>query len=115
MLVLFETSAGYALFKVLKPGKLTDAQNIWQEFSTPEKASSVVKLTSFAPFSSTTEAVVAASSIIECTLDKNLKKFLKKNIISKEVEDELAVADIKLGAMIKDKMEIKCVCNDMVM
>ena len=40
----------------------------------------MVKLKSFAPFASTTEAVVAATSIIDSTLDKNLKKFLKKNM-----------------------------------
>jgi nucleolar protein 58 len=41
MLVLFETPAGYALFKVLKEGKLKDVENLWTEFSTPEKAASV--------------------------------------------------------------------------
>ena len=72
----------------------------------------MVKLKSFAPFASTTEAVVAATSIIDSTLDKNLKKFLKKNI--KEQSDELAVADIKLGGLIKEKLDIKCVFNDSV-
>ena len=80
MLLLFETPAGYALFKVLKPGKLSEP-NVWQDFETPEKAANMVKLKSFAPFNDTTEAVVAATSIIESTLDKTLKKFLKKNII----------------------------------
>ena len=74
----------------------------------------MVKLKSFAPFASTTEAVVAATSIIDSTLDKNLKKFLKKNILSKEVADELAVADIKLGGLIKEKLDIKCVFNDSI-
>ena len=76
------------------------------------RANSMVKLKSFAPFASTTEAVVAATSIIDSTLDKNLKKFLKKNI--KEQSDELAVADIKLGGLIKEKLDIKCVFNDSV-
>eukprot|EP01038_Epipyxis_sp_PR26KG_P004538 gene4538-6408_t len=115
MLLLFESPAGYALFKVLKPGALKEVSNIWEEFKTVEKASSIVKLKSFTPFANTTEAVVAATSIIESTLDKTLKKFLKKNIISKEISDELAVADIKLGGLIKDKLDIKCVCNDSVM
>ena len=38
MLVLFETPAGYALFTVLKEAKLKDVDNIWTEFSSPEKA-----------------------------------------------------------------------------
>ncbi|KAJ1402493.1 hypothetical protein B484DRAFT_457761 [Ochromonadaceae sp. CCMP2298] len=114
MLLLFETSAGYALFKVLKPAKLEDATNLWKEFQTPEGAASMIKLKSFAPFGSTTDAVVAATSIIEGTMDKNLKKFLKKSISSKDVGDELAVLDIKLGGLIKEKMDIKCVSNDAI-
>jgi nucleolar protein 58 len=82
MLLLFETSAGYALFKVLKPGKLGEVSDIWKHFTTAEDAASQVKLKSFSPFESTTDAVVAATSIIESTLDKGLKKFLKKSVVS---------------------------------
>jgi nucleolar protein 58 len=115
MLLLFESPAGYALFKVLKPGKLSEVSNLWEEFQTPEKAASIVKLKSFSPFQNTTEAVVAATSIIENTMDKSLKKFLKKNIVSKELSDELAVSDLKLGGLIKEKLDIKCVCNDSIL
>jgi len=38
MLVLFETPAGYALIKVKNEGKLSDADNLYKEFETPEKA-----------------------------------------------------------------------------
>lgn len=38
MLVLFETAAGYALFKVLDESKIEEADNVWKEFETPEKA-----------------------------------------------------------------------------
>lgn len=41
MLVLFETPAGYALFKVLEKGKLKDTDNMFKEFQTPEKASNM--------------------------------------------------------------------------
>lgn len=33
MLVLFETSAGFALFKVLDEGKLSQINDIYKEFS----------------------------------------------------------------------------------
>lgn len=115
MLLLFETSAGYALFKVLKPGKLAETDKIWEDFTTPEGAAGIVKLKAFAPFGNTTEAVVAATSIIESTLDKSLKKFLKKNVTSKDIADELAVSDNKLGGLIKEKLDIQCVHNDSVM
>jgi nucleolar protein 58 len=38
MLVLFETAAGYALFKVLEDDKLKEPDELWKEFETPEKA-----------------------------------------------------------------------------
>jgi hypothetical protein len=41
MLLLFETSAGYALFKVLKPKKL-DEDNLWEQFTSPEKAGNFI-------------------------------------------------------------------------
>lgn len=113
MLLLFETPAGYALFKVADD-KIRSAENIWEDFQTADRASSVVKLKAFKAFDSTTDAVVAATSIVESKLDKTLKKFLTKNIVSKSIADELAVADIKLGGLIKDKLDISCVFNDSV-
>lgn len=115
MLLLFETSAGYALFKVLNEGKLSEVSDLYKDFETAEKASSMVKLKNFLPFEGTVEAVVAATSVIESRLDKSLQKFLKKNIVSKGIQDELAVADIKMGGLIKDQLDIKCVCNDSIM
>uniref|UniRef100_A0A8K9X4N9 Nucleolar protein 58 n=1 Tax=Oncorhynchus mykiss TaxID=8022 RepID=A0A8K9X4N9_ONCMY len=38
MLVLFETTAGYAIFKVLDESKLQEVDSLWKEFETPEKA-----------------------------------------------------------------------------
>ncbi|RYH30456.1 hypothetical protein EON65_05050 [archaeon] len=99
MLLLFETPGGYALFKVGKKAS--------------EDISSNIKLKAFEPFESTTDAVVAATNLIESKLDKNLKKFLKKQFEGKDAE-ELAVADVKLGAVIKEKLDIKCVHNDTV-
>ena len=115
MLLLFESSAGYALFKV-KGDKIAkaDPAAIWEQFSTPEGAAEMVKLKAFGAFDSTTDAVVAASSLVEGTLDKGLKKFLKKNIVSKAIEDELAVNDVKLGGLVKDKLDIQCVSNESV-
>ena len=39
MLVLFETPAGYALFKVLNEKKLQKSDNLFEDFASPEKAS----------------------------------------------------------------------------
>lgn len=37
-MVLFETAAGYAMFKLLSDKKLKNVDNIYEEFSTAEKA-----------------------------------------------------------------------------
>jgi hypothetical protein len=44
MLALFETPAGFALFKVLNEKKLDNVEDLWKEFETPEVARKV-KLT----------------------------------------------------------------------
>ena len=38
MLVLFETAAGHALFKVQDEGKLSKSDDIYQHFETSDKA-----------------------------------------------------------------------------
>jgi nucleolar protein 58 len=106
MLVLFETPAGYALFKVSDEKKLKKVDNIMNEFETAEKSHDFVKLKAFYRFADTTEAVAAASALIESKLSSELKSFLKKNIVKKELTDELAVADAKLGGLIKEKLDI---------
>ncbi len=38
MMILFETPAGYALFKVLNAKKLSEVNDVYQFFSSPEAA-----------------------------------------------------------------------------
>ena len=110
MLVLFESPAGYALFKVLDEGKLADVENIWKEFETPAKANKMLSLQGFQAFTGTKDALAATTALIEgTTIDKSLKKFLKKQIVKKGLSDKLGVLDSKLGGLIKEKLSIKCV------
>ena len=44
MLVLFETAAGFALFKVLKEKKIRKVDDLSTEFETLDKASKLIKL-----------------------------------------------------------------------
>lgn len=111
MLVLFESPAGYALFKVLDDGSLKDPDNLYKHFESGEKANKLLKLKAFSKFDDTAEALVAATAVVDGKLGKGLKKFLKKSIVSKELKDKLAVADAKLGNLISSKLEVKCV-ND---
>lgn len=110
MFVLYETPAGYAIFKLLDEKKLNQVDNLYLEFETPEKANKIVKLKHFQKFSDTTEALAAATAMVEGKVSKTLKKTLKKLVVE-EVQNELLVADAKLGNAIKDKMDLQCVSN----
>lgn len=116
MILLFETPAGYSLFKVANNKKLTKTEpdDIHKKFfSNSEDATSFVNLLSFQPFIDTADAVTAATSCIEGKVSKSLKTFLKKNIKSKDLSGEsLAVADKSLGVDIKDKVSGINIVND---
>ena len=38
MLVLYETAAGYALFKLVDDKKIEKPENLWKDFETPDQA-----------------------------------------------------------------------------
>ncbi|KAJ4849690.1 Ribosomal RNA processing protein 1 A [Turnera subulata] len=111
MLVLFETPAGFALFKVLDEGKLSKVEDLSKDFASPDSARQVVKLKNFHKFENTSEALEAATKIIDGSTSKGLRKFLRDNCEG----DTLAVADSKLGNAIKEKLKIECVHNNAVM
>ena len=74
-----------------------------------------VSLKAFSKFVDTAEALQSATALVEGRLSSGMKKFLKKNIVSKELTDELAVADAKLGNAIKEKLSIPCVWDEGIM
>ncbi|XP_023285586.1 nucleolar protein 58 [Seriola lalandi dorsalis] len=113
MLVLFETAAGYAIFKVLDESKLQQVDSLYKEFETPEKANKIVKLKHFEKFQDTTEALAAATALVEGKIGKSLKKALKK-VVAKEAHEQLAISDAKLGGVIKEKLDLSCVHNTAV-
>ncbi|KAG8223327.1 hypothetical protein J437_LFUL001204 [Ladona fulva] len=113
MLVLFETPAGYAIFKLLDDSKLQETEDLFKDFETPEAASRIVKLKHFEKFNDTTEALAAATAAVEGKLSKILKKTLKK-VIAAEAQEKLLVADAKLGGAIKDKLNLQCVSSSSV-
>jgi nucleolar protein 58 len=106
MIVLFDTPAGYSLFKVSNDKKLakTDAEDIHKKFfSSSSDASSFVNLISFQPFVDTADAVSAATACIEGKVSKTLKSFLKKQT-KQHKGDALAIVDKSLASDIKDKI-----------
>jgi nucleolar protein 58 len=78
MLVLFETPAGYAVFKLLDEKRIQQSDNLYEDFETVESAKNVVKLKCFQKFEDTTEALAAATAAVEGKMSKSLKKMLKK-------------------------------------
>lgn len=108
MYVLFETPAGFALFKVLKEGKLKDVSSLYKEFENPKKAADMVKLKAFKKFKDTKEAMKSVEKLLKGEMSKGLKKFLDKNIVQKGIEDELMISDKKLGKIITEKLNITC-------
>ncbi|KAF3454374.1 hypothetical protein FNV43_RR04821 [Rhamnella rubrinervis] len=108
MLLLFETPAGFALFKVLDEGKLSKVEDLWKDFSTSESARQVE---SFFKFENTSEALEAATLLIESKPSKGLRKFLRAHCDG----ESLAVGDSKLGNIIKEKLKIECIHSNAVM
>jgi len=113
MLVLFETPAGYAVFKLLDEGKLAKSDSLYEDFNSLDKANQIVKLKNFQKFEDTTEALAAATALVEGKMSKSLKKLLKK-VVAEDAHEKLAVADAKLGNVIKEKLEIACVHDSKV-
>ncbi len=71
----------------------------------------MVKLKAFKKFDNTADALAAAAALVDSKLPKSLKKFLTKHA----ADDTLALADAKLGGIIKDKLSIACVYSTQVM
>ncbi len=101
MLILVETAAGYGIFTITKDSlvdvTIADPQVIADAFVDAKKAKKSAKLTAWAGFKDNQQAMDAANSLIEGTIDKTLKKLLKKSIIDAGLEDQLAVLDRSLG------------------
>uniref|UniRef100_A0A182PEA8 Nucleolar protein 58 n=1 Tax=Anopheles epiroticus TaxID=199890 RepID=A0A182PEA8_9DIPT len=100
--------------QLLDDNKLKEIDNLYLEFETPEKASKIVKLKHFEKFADTTEALSAATAAVEGKLSKPLKKALKKLVVD-DVQNQLLVADAKLGNAIKDKLSLQCMANTSVL
>ncbi|KAI0921968.1 Nucleolar protein 58 [Taiwanofungus camphoratus] len=111
MLVLYETSLGYCLFKLTDSAKVSSA-DLWEEFETPEKANKLLKLKALHRFTSTATAVEEITAIQEGKLGKGLKQFLSDEIVGKgKGKESLAVFDAKLARPIIKKLGIKVVSD----
>jgi nucleolar protein 58 len=62
-----------------------------------------MQLVSFQPFGDTADAVAAAASCIDGSVETSLQKFLKKQL-KQHASESLAMADPKLGVSIKENI-----------
>jgi len=109
MLVLLETSTGFALFKLRHESRLRAAteEDLGAIFeSDPERLGKFLKLKAFQKFKDLSEALTAAAALSEGKLSKSLKKFLKRNV---EQSDAVAVCEPKLAGIVKEKLDLECV------
>ena len=88
MLLLFETPAGYGIFKISDKKKLESVEDIASMFK-EENLLDNISLQCFKRFKDTENAVNSINSIQSGELPSDLKKFLKKNIVSKEIKEHL--------------------------
>lgn len=112
MLVLFETPAGFALFKVLNSKKLMQADDVYNFFQTPEKADKTVKLEAFQKFKDSTVALKAMAKILKGKIPKTLNDFLQKNVISKEIQDTIICGEKRLASALNAELGLDCVADD---
>lgn len=114
MLVLFETPAGYALFKYADDSKLQNVDDIYKDFETPAAANKALKLKAFSKFENTTDALSAVTALVEGKVSKSLKSFLSAELSEKDLKDKLAVGDAKLATAISKKLGINVVADSAI-
>jgi len=106
--VLYESPVGFALFSVLDEGKLKEVDDVKSIFDDPSSLSGILQLKKFKKFTDQVEATGAAVALTEGKIAKPLKKMLKK-LASDEVQAQLAVADSKLGGIIREAIGLECI------
>ena len=88
MLLLFETPAGYGIFKISNKKKLDSVENIASMFQEDSLLDNI-SLQCFKKFKDIEKAVNSLNSIQSGELPDDLRKFLKKNIVSKGIKEHL--------------------------
>merc|ERR1711892_1064710 len=106
--VLYESPVGFALFSVLDEGKFKEVSDVQSIFADPSSLGGVLQLKKFKKFTYQVEATGAAVALTEGKIAKPLKKMLKK-LAADEVQAQLAVADSKLGGIIRDSIGLECI------
>lgn len=70
------------------------------------------KMKALLHFKSTADALETTTQLVNGELSKPVRKFLKKNMVEKDITEELTVADAKLAKAIKEALAISCTVGD---
>jgi len=107
MLVLFDTPAGYSLFQINNKKKLQEVKNIMEMFKDSKTISENIQLEAFKKFKDTEHAVNSLTKLNKGELPSDLKKFLEKNIVSKNIQKTLLCYGKKIAKCIKNGLGIE--------
>ncbi|CAH8535747.1 unnamed protein product [Dicrocoelium dendriticum] len=114
MLVLFETAAGYAVFKLHDEKGAMEVSDLCKAFEDTATMNQLITLEKFVQFKDTNDALAAVADVVEGRVSKRLKKLLKKLYVKELRDDILAVADRKLSIDISSKLNIPTACDSAV-
>ncbi|CAH0721278.1 unnamed protein product, partial [Brenthis ino] len=109
--VLFEHSAGFALFRVAEFEELAAfLPQVEESVTDLQRFNSVVTLIAFQPFKSAVLALENINAISEGILPEDLNLFLEGALPKRKKRSKctLGVSDPKLGAAISEALEIPC-------
>lgn len=110
MLVLYETSGGFALFKHEKPDLVKEINDKISDLKNQKRNLKNLKLVSFQKFEDSKKALETIKTSSIGKISKDLKSFLKRNLEEK-AENSLVVSDPKLGKSIGKKFKIQTITN----
>jgi len=81
MLILLETAAGFALFKVNNEKKMAKIDDIYAYLEDTNNCQKLLSLVAFAKFKDTQDALTSTAKLLQGELSKKLTRFLSKNIV----------------------------------
>lgn len=121
LVLLFESSSGYALFDVVKAEEIAATTEAGQQTIVDlERFSKIVKLKAFLPFTSAESALENINAVSEGLMTPYLGNFLEMNLgeKSKKIDKtkvRIGVTDMKLATAIADGLGVKCDNSELVL
>mmetsp|Transcript_3153 Transcript_3153/g.4885 ORF Transcript_3153/g.4885 Transcript_3153/m.4885 type:complete len:523 (+) Transcript_3153:51-1619(+) len=115
--VLFESSAGYALFSILESEEIGSLVNEVQAGMTDlSRFQRIVKMTAFTPFLTAENALENINAISEHEISDELRSFLESNLPKgkKATKHPLGVIEPVLAQAIQENLDIACRSDETV-